>query len=199
MNIRKLKYCLLIFFFTNLFACTSNQTKEVKTTQTEITEPITELKEKEVVESKISKNELIIYQKSFLGLTPHTNIKDYEGKLEKGLLRTGEGDFDIFNIKDENENTVGYFVPFGENEDKVGSVTVTSELAQTEDGIKIGDTFETLLKKYPNLKVFGSEIEGYTQAIVENISFRLDENHYNHQLKISEIKKETKIIEITIQ
>lgn len=202
MNIRNLKFCACIIVFTSLFSCGSGQTKELESTEiteeiikeiAEVTEEVTEEKTQEV-------DELTIYETSFLGLSPDMKISDYKGTLEKGLLQTGEGDFDIFNVKDKDGNTVAYFVPFGENEDKVGSITVTSELAKTEDGIKIGDTFGTLLEKYPNLKVYGSEIEGYTQAIVnEKLGYRLDEQHYNYELKTSEIKKETKIIEITVK
>lgn len=205
MNIRNLKFCVLIVVFASLFSCGSSQTKETESTQTEVVEEKTvettetEIKE-ETTESNVQDNtELIIYQKSFLGLSPDMKISDYKGTLEKGLLQTGEGDFDILNVKDDKGNVVAYFLPFGEKEDKVGSITVTSELAKTEDGIKIGDTFGTLLEKYPNLKVYGSEIEGYTQAVVGDLGFRLDEQHYTYELKTSEIKKNTEIIEITIR
>jgi hypothetical protein len=202
MNIRNLKFCACIIVFASFFSCGSGQTKELESTEIteEIIEEIAEVTE-EVAEEKTQEvDELTIYETSFLGLSPDMKISDYKGTLEKGLLQTGEGDFDIFNVKDKDGNTVAYFVPFGEKEDKVGSITVTSELAKTEDGIKIGDTFGTLLEKYPNLKVYGSEIEGYTQAIVnEKLGYRLDEQHYNYELKISEVKKETKIIEITIK
>ncbi|WP_375562574.1 hypothetical protein ACE193_08520 [Bernardetia sp. OM2101] len=200
MNIRNLKFCVLIALSTSLFSCGSNQTKEAESTEVEAVDTTTvvveEVKE-EVVEEIKQENELIIYEKSFLGLSSGMKITDYKGTLEKGLLQTGEGDFDIFNVKDKDGNIVAYFDPF---EGKVGTITVTSELAKTEDGIKIGDTFGTLLEKYPNLKVFGSEIEGYTQAIVnDELGYRLDEQHYNYELKTSDIKKDTKIIEITIK
>ncbi|WP_338768892.1 hypothetical protein WAF17_08725 [Bernardetia sp. ABR2-2B] len=200
MNIRNLKFCILVIFATSLFSCGSNQTKETESTEVETMDTTTvvveEVKE-EVVEEKKQENELIIYEKTFLGLSSDMKIADYEGTLEKGLLQTGEGDFDIFNVKDKDGNIVAYFVPF---EEKVGSITVTSELAQTEDGISIGDTFGTLLEKYPNLKVYGSEIEGYTQAIVnDELGYRLDEQHYDYELKTSDIKKDSKIIEITVK
>ncbi len=204
MNIRNLKFCVLIICFASLFSCGSTETKEAESMETEIVAPITEETEeiKEVQEEAKQDNELIIYQTSFLGLSPDTKIADYKGTLEKGLLQTGEGDFPMFNMKDSEGNIVAYFVPFGEvegKEDKVGSITITSELAKTEDGIKIGDTFGTLLEKYPDLKVYGSEIEGYTQAVVGDLGYRLDEQHYSYQLKTSEVKKDTKITEITIK
>ncbi|WP_291725401.1 hypothetical protein [Bernardetia sp.] len=199
MNIKKLNYCLLIVLCIFTFSCKQEQKKE-ETEQVEVTqtEEVTQTIEEDVEETKPT-NDLTIYQNSFLGLSPDTKITDYAGTLEKGLLQTGEGDFDIYNIKDKEGNTTGYFTPFGEMEDSVGIIVVTSELAQTEDGIKIGDTFQTLLEKYPNLEVFGSEIEGYTQAVVGRLGYRLDEQHYNYELKPSEIKKDTKIIEITIR
>lgn len=195
MTIRNLKFCAFIVVFSGLFACgSSSQTTEVESTE-QTTEEVTEVKE----ETKKEGSDLTIYQKSFLGLSPDTKITDYKGTLEKGLLQTGEGDFPIFNVKNDKGNTVAYFVPFGEKEDKVGSISVTSDQAKTEDGIKIGDTFGTLLQKYPDLKVFGSEIEGYTEAVVGNLGYKLDEQHYNYELKVSEVKKETEIIEITIK
>ncbi|WP_338814611.1 hypothetical protein V9L05_04985 [Bernardetia sp. Wsw4-3y2] len=201
MNIRNLKLCAFIIVLVSFFSCGSNQTKEAEsnevTDQTNEETTATEAKE-EIIEAKVQEtDELIIYEKSFLGLSSGMEIADYTGTLEKGLLQTGEGDFDIFNVKDKDGNIVAYFDPF---EGKVGTITITSELAKTEDGIKIGDTFGTLLAKYPDLKVYGSEIEGYTQAIVnEGLGYRLDEQHYNYELKTSEIKKDAKIIEITIK
>ncbi len=189
-----MKFCVLIIVFASLFSCGSTQTKEAESTEVEVTTTETEVKEEPKKET-----DLIIYQKSFMGLSPDTKIIDYKGTLEKGLLQTGDGDFDILNMKDDKGNVVAYFLPFGEKEDKVGSITVTTELAKTEDGIKIGDTFGTLLEKYPNLQVFGSEIEGYTQAVVGNLGYRLDEQHYNYELKVSEVKKETEIIEIIVK
>lgn len=194
MNIRNLKFCVLIIVFIIFFSCGSNQTKEAESTEVEVITTETEVKEEPKKET-----DLIIYQKSFMGLSPDTKITDYKGVLEKSLLQTGEGDFDILNMKDAKGNVVAYFLPFGEKEDKVSSITVTSELAKTEDGIKIGDTFGTLLEKYPNLQVFGSEIEGYTQAVVGNLGYALDEQHYNYELKVSEVKKETQIIEIIVK
>lgn len=205
MIIRNLKFCVLFLVFTSLFSCTSDQHKVTENAQTENTEQKIGENTEQNTETEVEKeakqeeNELIIYQKSFLGLSPDTKITDFGGTLEKGFLKTGEGDFDIFNLKDENGNTVAYFVPFGKNQDEVGAITVTSTLAKTEDGIKIGDTFGSLLEKYPNLKVYGSEIEGYTQALVGNLGYRLDEPHYVYELKIIEIKKETKIIEIIVK
>ncbi len=191
MTIRNLKFCAFVVVFSGLFAFgSSSQTTEKETTE-QTTEEVTQVKE----EIKQEGSDLTIYQKSFLGLSPDMNIKDYKGTLEKGLLQTGEGDF----VKDDKGNTVAYFTPFGEKEDKVGSITVTSEQAKTEDGIKIGDTFGTLLSKYPDLKVFGSEIEGYTEAVVGTLGYRLDEQHYSYELKVSDVKKETEIIEITIK
>ncbi len=195
MTIRNLKFCAFIVLFSGLFACgSSSQTTEVESAE-QTSEEVTQVKE----ETKQEGSYLTIYQKSFLGLSPDMNIKDYKGTLEKGLLQTGEGDFDIFNVKDDKGNIVAYFAPFGEKEDKVGYITITSEQAKTEDGIKIGDTFGTLLKKYPDLKVFGSEIEGYTEAVVGTLGYRLDEQHYSYELKVSDVKKETEIIEITIK
>lgn len=198
MNFKNLNYYLLLILSIGIFSCNTAQKKE-DTQQDETTENQTEQVNETLTEETKQENELTIYQNSFLGISTDTKISDYEGKLEKDVLQTGEGDFDIYNIKDSEGNVVGYFSPFGEMEDSVGIITVTSELAQTEDGIKIGDSFKTLLEKYPNLEVFGSEIEGYTQATVGRLGYRLDEQHYNYELKPSDIKSETKIIEITIR
>ncbi len=196
MSTRNLKLCVFFIASLGLFSCGAEQKQEAESAEIETTE------KEIVVETEQEANPLTIYQTSFLGLSPETKIEDYKGTLEKDLLQTGEGDFDIYNLKDDNGNVVAYFLPFGEiegKEYKVGSITITSQLAETEDGIKIGDTFGTLLEKYPDLKVNGSEIEGYTQATVGNLGYRLDEQHYNYELKTSEIKKDTKITEITIR
>ena len=66
MNIRNLKFCILIALSTSLFSCGSGQKKEVESTEVteEIIEEMTEVIE-EVIEEKTQETDLIIYEISF--------------------------------------------------------------------------------------------------------------------------------------
>ena len=85
-------------------------------------------------------------------------------------MKTGEGSFDVYEIKDFENNPAGYFMADPKNKLLVGDITVQSPKASTEKGIKIGDTFKDLLKAFPNIEVHGSEVEGRTYATANNLS-----------------------------
>jgi hypothetical protein len=123
------------------------------------------------------------------------NTTDY---VKKTKMKTGEGTFEVYQIRDFENNPAGYFMADPNNKLLVGDITVETPKASTEKGIKLGSTFKDLLAAYPKIEVHGSEIEGRTYASVNNISYRLDENIFTYEVDQKKIKSTTKITEITI-
>lgn len=185
---------LLGFLFVLAMSCNETQTPSSEIQET-TTDTITTVEEKEVVTEEMP---LTIFQNSFFGISPGSKIADHEAIIEKGLLQTGEGDFEIYNIKDEKHGVLGYFfINYNDNE-LVGSICITSPLAKTEENIGIGSSFGDLLTKYENLEVHGSEIESQTFASQGSLAFKIDELHSSHDLEINAIAKEAKILEVHI-
>lgn len=141
---------------------------------------------------------LLISSSSFSGIKPGDRIADHSDRLKKDILRNGEGDFDIYNILDENGKTLGYAMPGYKDEELLGDITITTPTAQTEGGISVGMTYGELRKKIPGIAVNGSEIEGYTYASHGNLYYRLDSYNPTYELDPNSIKEEVKIIEIIL-
>lgn len=184
---------LLGAFFILLISCEENKTPATETTG-EINDTTTEVAPTEEEEVPLT-----IFQNSFLNISPGTQIAEYKAFIEEDLLQTGEGDFEIYNVKDAKNGVVAYFLADPMDNEIVGDVYITSPLAQTESGIGIGHTFGDLLTKFPDLEVHGSEIESQTFANQGNLFFKLDEPHATYNLEISAVSKEAKILEIVIK
>lgn len=152
-----------------------------------------------VVEKKVTKtNELLIETTSFYGISIGDDISEHADKLKKALLQTGEGDFDIFEIR-KGEDVLGFIFPNYKDETKVGDITVTSPLASTKEGLKVGSTFEELEKVFTDFVINGSEIEGYTHVEAAGLAYKLDVYMQEQNIDKSKIDKSTKITEINIQ
>ncbi|WMX14365.1 MULTISPECIES: hypothetical protein [unclassified Aureispira] len=183
-------FCALLIGCDNTTKTTSLETIEEQTAPY-TTSTSTEVPKKE--------QPLIIYENAFLQVFPGSPIEEHKAIIEEDLLQTGEGDFEIYNIKHNENGVVAYFLADPIDQELVGEIYITSPLAQTEDGIGLGHTFGELLDKYPNLEVHGSEIESQTFANYGNLAFRIDEPHATYDLDINAVSKEAKIIEIVIK
>lgn len=185
---------LLSSFFILLMSC-----NETKTPTTETKEETTNTRIEVAPTEEVTKEiPLTIFQNSFLTISPGDQVEEHKAVIEEGLLQTGEGDFDIYNIKDAKNDVVAYFLANPIDNELIGDIYITSPLAKTEDGIGIGHTFGDLLAKYPDLEVHGSEIEAQTFANQGNLSFKIDEPHSTYDLETSAVSKEAKIIEIIV-
>lgn len=197
MNKFKSQFLFLIMLSTLVYGCgeSTNQTAEEPppTEETPVAEQVqaTQPEARKAAIPMISKN-------SFQNISPGDPIADHQAFIEKGVLRTGEGDFDSYRIKNEDYGTMAYFMPDPKDEKLVGDITVHSPLASTESGIRVGDTFGKLLVVYSGLEVHGSEIESRTYAYKDNLLFRIDEAHGTYELALKEVSKKAKILEIVI-
>lgn len=149
-------------------------------------------------EQKVPGTQLLITETSFRGITVGDQISSHSDYIQKEQLKTGEGSFEIYRIKDFNNNPAGYFMADPNNESLVADITVESPMAATAEGIKVGSTFEELRQKLPDMEVHGSEIEGRTYANYNNLSYRLDIGNFTYEVDIEKIPAATKIINIVI-
>ena len=140
----------------------------------------------------------IINENSFMNYKVGDLIEEDEVKVLESTLETGEGVFIVYDLMDENNAKLGYLMPLQEKLDKVHTITILSPEAKTKEGIHVGSTFSELLKKFPQIKVHGSEIEGRVHASQENLWYRLDFNSNKYELDKNLIPTKTKITEIII-
>jgi hypothetical protein len=159
---------------------------------------VKQLMVKEIISIAPTRTQLLISPISFRGIQIGDLIAKHNDYIKKTKLKTGEGSFDVYEIKDFENNPAGYFLPDPKNKLLVGDITVQSPKAQTAKGIKIGDTFQDLLKVFPDIAVHGSEIESRTNASANNLSFRLDIANTKYEIDKAKIPATTKITEITI-
>jgi hypothetical protein len=144
--------------------------------------------------------QMLIATGGFRGITIGDKIANYTKTdyVKKTKMKTGEGTFEVYEIRDFENNPAGYFMPDTKNKLLVGDITVQSPKASTDKGINVGDTFQDLLKVYPDIEVHGSEIESRTYANVKNISYRLAAANASYELDRAKIPASTKITEIII-
>lgn len=157
-----------------------------------------QLKVAEIISIEQTQTKMLISPISFRGIQIGDLIADHQEYVQKTKLKTGEGTFDVFEIKDFDNNPAGYLVPDPKDKLLVGDITVNSPKAQTAKGIKIGSTFQDLQKAFPEIEVHGSEIEGRTHATANNLSYRLDAANFTYKIDAAKIPPTTKITEITI-
>lgn len=157
-----------------------------------------QLKVTEIISITPTQTQLLIGPNSFRGIHVGDLISKHLEYIQKTKMRTGEGVFEVYEIKDFDNNPAGYFLPDPKEKLLVGDITVKSPKAQTIKGIKIGDTFQDLVKVFPDIEVHGSEIEGRTHASANNLSYRLDVANFNYEIDRAKIPRTAKITEITV-
>ncbi|MGH1339064.1 MAG: hypothetical protein ACRBFS_23305 [Aureispira sp.] len=167
----------------------------VRTTDTIVEEPIV----KEMVTPKTTTNPYLIENNTFYGLSLGMSISAQAARLEKGVLSDGESDFEVYYIKGEEGEELGYIMPDLRDESLIGSIIITTAKAITTDGLALGSTFKDLQTQTPNIQVHGSEIEGRTHAIRGNELFLLDLYEVATELEENNIDPTTVIKAITIQ
>jgi hypothetical protein len=141
---------------------------------------------------------LWITSSGFRGIYVGDAIEKLGNFVKKTTMKTGEGSFDIYQIKDFENNPAGYFMPDPQNNLVVGDITVETPKAQTEKRIKLGGTFKDLLKIYPDIEVHGSESESRTYATADGLSYRLNVANTKYDLDKAKIPGTAKITEIVI-
>ena len=141
---------------------------------------------------------LVISENAFRGIQVGDAIEKHSDYIQKGQIKTAEGNVEIYRIKDFNNNPAGFFYADPKDEQKVGTITVESKMATTAEGIKVGSRFRELLKQVPELEVHGSEVEGRAHATFNNLSYRLDVPIFKYKVSTKSVPDSTRIIQIII-
>jgi hypothetical protein len=120
-------------------------------------------------------------------------------KLRKAVMKTGEGDFEYYSLRNETGQEIAQF--FLTDDKRVRMVETTSPLWKTTRGIRVGSTLRELRRAYPDLEIHGSEIESRTSAssAATKWSFRIDTHFGSYELspkELASIAPETKILAI---
>ena len=157
-----------------------------------------QLKVTEIISIEPSRTQMAIGHNSFRGITIGELISNHKDDIQKTQLKTGEGTFEVYEIKDFENNPAGYFLPDPNDADRVGDIVVQTPKAQTAEGIMVGNTYQDLLKVFPNIEVHGSEVEGRTNATNGTLSYRMDLPNFNYEVDKAKIPGTTKIVEITV-
>jgi hypothetical protein len=153
----------------------------------------------EIISVVSMKTQLWITEIGFRGIQVGDAIAKHGAYAKKTKLKTGDGSFDVYEIKDFENNRAGYFVADPKNKLLVGDITVESPKATTNEGLKIGDSFRALSKIFPLAEVHGSEIEGRTYAHTGRIAYRLDVPNFKYDVDKAKIPAATKITQIIIE
>ncbi|MCC6723001.1 MAG: hypothetical protein IT258_00730 [Saprospiraceae bacterium] len=157
-----------------------------------------QLKVTEIISIEPGRTQMVIGHNSFRGITIGELISNHKEYIQKTQLKTGDGTFEVYQIKDFENNPAGYFLPDPNAADRVGDIVVQTPKAQTAEGIMVGSTYEDLLKVFPSIEVHGSEVEGRTNATNGSLSYRLDVPNFTYEVDKAKIPVTTKIVEITI-
>jgi hypothetical protein len=158
-----------------------------------------QLKVTEIISIAPTQTLISITSTGFRGIEVGDAIAKHGDYIKKTKLKTGEGSFDAYEIKDFENNPAGYFLPDPKNKLLVGDITVQTPKASTDKGIKVGDTFKDLLKAFPNIEVHGSEIESRTYATIGKLTYRLNVANNTYDLDKAKIPATAKITEIVIK
>ncbi len=142
----------------------------------------------------------LIQDSIFLGIHIGTAIASLPNKkIKKATLETGEGTFQVYDIISDKGEKLGNFLPDPLDKKRVGDIMITSPLAATKEGFKIGTTFQTLDSKLKNIEVHGSEIESKTTVFHGNLGLQLDYPSATYDLDKNEIPKDSKVTQIWIR
>ncbi|MFK7903742.1 MAG: hypothetical protein AB8B69_01390 [Chitinophagales bacterium] len=196
MHYTKITVLLSIFLIIG-FGCVPKDNSSTATPPKD-TKPSTETTAKPEPKP-VAANPYLITDKSFMGLSSGNGIEEHADVLEQGVLKSGEGEFEVYNIKSESGEKLGYIMASHQDPSKIGNITITHPKASTEEGISIGATFAELESALGEVAVHGSEIESRTYAYKGHLAFLLDDYHNTYELDKSKVKKDAKIKEIEIR
>jgi len=168
-------------------------------TEKKPTTPSTEVKTENKGEVKdVTDENYIIKNKSFQGISIGDNLAEKAKMLTKEVMKTGEGDFVTYELKNAAGEKLAFVMPDPRDPKLVGDITIVSPKAMTSKGVRVGMTLGELKKRIGDLTVHGSEIESRTSVAKDNIRYRLDAANNTYEVDQSKVSDEVKILEITI-
>jgi len=191
-----MRFFLFIVGFSLLSACQTEKTSEENTS----TPPSTE-----TASSKVSTIDVqaMMDALGLAGIEMRTSMAEVlekaSQKIERGSVENGEGLFDVYKVLNEQGAELAnlYYVEGEDGTEILFDIEITSDQIATPEGIRVGDPLSKLRDVYDNIKITGSEIEGWTHAQVGKVAFRLDA--YNPNPEQVSVQESDKVLHITIR
>ena len=138
------------------------------------------------ISQKNSLPSFTISAQSFYGITLGRPISDFFGQLQKGILETGEGTFDVYYIQSTNNEELGYILE-NEKDHTVLSIVITSSKGLMDNDIAVGSTYQRFREVYPQAEINRSEIESRFFTSSGNFVFFFDGYALKDPVHISSI------------
>jgi hypothetical protein len=203
MHFKTFAYLTILCFLSLVIVCSCDSTENKKssnqsnTKENSLAKSDTTKKETTTNTEKTDEENYLIEEQSFQKIAIGSKISDAKN-IEKGLFQNGEGTFDVYYIKSDLGEKLGFIIPSFKEEAIVGQIVVISPRAKTTKGIQVGMTYGKLETLVGEVEVYGSEIESRTHAEDGTFSYRLDAVNSTYQVDKSKVSKYTKILEIII-
>ena len=134
----------------------------------------------------------------FLGMSPGGSLADFEDGLRDGELKTGEGTFPVFYIDGAEGDELGYVYSREGAAGTIDQITVTSPRVVTENGVRVGLSFNELSQRLGELEVFASEIESRVYATKDGITYRLATTGVAGKTSAEDIGGEVEVMQIIL-
>lgn len=151
----------------------------------------------QMVESGKTSHRFLIRGQSFFGITVGDKLSQHADKLKQETVQMRDGGvYEAFYIYEGPMSlSIGSVEPGGRQWDSVHSMTITDFRAVTEQGIKVGTTWETLKSIIPSLELRRLGVEGEIFALSGNTGYQLniDPGTYTDE---SSIKKDHRVTAI---
>ena len=119
--------------------------------------------------------------------------------LRKGVLRTGEGTFQVYYIDDADGEELGYVMDTPDKAGRIDRIAVKSPKVVTERGVRIGLSVDELEQRLGPLEWHGSEVEGRAGAEKDGLYYRIDQPVFQYEVSREEIKDGAKVVEISLR
>ncbi|TXF87569.1 hypothetical protein FUA23_18460 [Neolewinella aurantiaca] len=197
-NISGLFFLLLLLLF--LVSCSSEPTSVTDTSGTET--PAAETEDPNDGNTAIydvdADDPYLVSNDYFLGMTPGGSLADFKDGLRNGELRTGEGAFEVFYIDGAEGDELGYVYSMDGAEGTIDQITITSPKVVTEEGVRVGLSFNELTQRLGELEVFASEIESRVYATKNGVTYRLNTNGTPGKTTAEDIKGDVEVAQIIL-
>lgn len=198
-NLSSLLFLALLLLF--LISCNSNPDTITDTTDIEI--PSVNLDDSKdsshtAISNADADDPYMLSNSSFLGMTPGGSLDDFKDGLRDGELRTGEGSFKVFYIDGAEGDELGYVYSREGGDGSIDQITITSPKVVTENGVRVGMSFNDLTQKLGEMEVFASEIESRVYATKDGTTYRLATNGIAGQTSAEDIKGDVGVMQIIL-
>ncbi|PHQ86044.1 MAG: hypothetical protein COB65_01605 [Thalassobium sp.] len=135
---------------------------------------------------------------SFCGINKWTTAAEALSwdNVVDGMYSSGEGDFDVIKMLDENGKDLAYL--WQNNGATFSSIEICDTSIVTPQGIKVGSSFADLLLLDPNIEAHGTEIEGRINVDVGNFCFLLSHREWSYDLEDLEGLNNSTVVVISL-